>query len=149
MRHIWSVICQYAVEDKSSNNFSLIETISQVSFKGDLPPDRPFPLPFRFSIVSLLCRSSEQDQRDYPLRLRVIGPGADELASGEITARLSEHYSYRAMFSLEVLQYTENGIYEFEIAYRDGDDWHVATQVPLLVTHEQPQPAQTNGEPTE
>ncbi len=149
MRHIWSVICQYAVEDKSSNNFSLIETISQVSFKGDLPPDRPLHLPFRISLVSLWCRSNDQDKRDYSVRLRIIGPGDDELDAGEITTRLSEHYSFKTNFRFEGLRFTDNGIYEFEVAYRDGDDWHVATQVPLVVTHEQPQPAQTNGEPTE
>lgn len=137
MRHIWSVVCQQAIEDKNSNNFSLIETLSQLSFKGNIPPERPIHLPFSYCIVSMWRRKDDQDRCDYPVRLRVIAPGKVELISAELTAKLREHDSFKTNFRLEAFQYEENGIYEFEISYHQGEKWIVATNVPLKVTHEQ------------
>ena len=148
MRHIWSVLCRHAIEDKDSNNFSLIETISQVSFKGDIPPERPINLPISYHIVSLWRRRNDRDGCDYPVRMRIMAPGDVELDSDELTAELSEHGSCTTIFSSGSLHYTENGIYEFEISYRQDEKWIVATQVPLKVTHKQPEPEQQESEPT-
>lgn len=149
MRHIWSVLCQRAIEDKNSKNFSLIETLSQVSFKGDIPPERPLHLPLSYSIVSLWRRKDDQDCCDYPVRLRVIAPGKIEFDCAQLTAKLSEYDNFKTNFRSEAFQYTENGIYEFEISFRQDEKWIVATQVPLKVTHERPEPEPQESEPAD
>lgn len=149
MRHIWSVACRYAIEDRDSNNFSLIETLSQVSFKGDIPSERPINLPITYHIVSQWRRRYDRDRCDYPVRMRVIAPGDVELDSDELTAKLSEHDTCTTIFSSSSFQYMDNGIYEFEISYRRGENWIAATRVPLKVTHEQSQPVHTASESME
>ena len=149
MRHIWSAVCRYAIEDKTSGNFSLIEILSHVSFKGDIPPERPIIVPFSYQIVSLWSRRNDRDYCNYPVRMCVIAPGDVELHSDELTAKLSEHDTFRTVFGSDSFQFTENGIYEFELSYRRGEKWIVATRIPLKVKHEQPEPEQQESEPTE
>lgn len=149
MRHIWSVLCQHAFEDKNSNNYSLIDALYQVSFKGDILTDRPINLHFRHHIVSLWCRKDDQDQCDYPVRVRVIAPGNVELrVSAELTVKLSEYDNFKTNFSSDTFPFTDTGIYEFEISYQQGGEWIVATQIPLKVTHRQPE-TEEDSESTE
>lgn len=140
MRHVWTVVCQQSLEDKKSNNYSLIETLNRVSFKGDIPPERPVNLPFTYHVVSQWIRSNEYDNHLYPARLRILSPENDELVAAEITVNLKEHDNFRTRFGIDTFRYTENGIYEFEMSYLQGDDWIVATLVPLKVTHEESVP---------
>ncbi|MYD10483.1 MAG: hypothetical protein F4X02_10630 [Chloroflexi bacterium] len=149
MRHIWSVLCRYAIEDRDSNNFSLIETLSQVSFKGDIPPERPIGLPISFHIVSQWRRGNDQDRCDYPVQMRVIAPGDVELDSDELTAKLSAYDTCTTVFSSGSFRYTENGLYEFEISYRLGERWIAVTRIPLNVIHDPAEPEEQESEPTE
>ncbi len=149
MRHIWSVVCRYAIEDRHSNNFSLIETFSQVSFKGEIPPERPVNLPISYHIVSSWRRRSDQDDCDYPVRMRVIAPGDIQLDSDDLTARLSEHDNCKTFFRSDVFPYIENGIYEFEIAYKAESNWNIVARIPLQIVHEPPEPEQKESESAE
>ena len=149
MRHVWSVVCRYAVEDKSSNNFSLIDAVSQLAFKGEIPPDRPVNLPFSYHIVSMWRRKNDEDRCNFHVRMRIISPDNAELTSAELTVRLSEHDHWKTNFRSDSFQYTENGIYEFEISYLQDEKWIVASQVPLKVTHRQPEPESQDSEPIE
>ena len=148
MRHIWSVLCRHAIEDRESNNFSLIETIRQVWFKGDIPPERPINLPISYHMVSLWRRRNDRNSCDYPVRMRVIAPGGVEVDSDELTAKLSEHDSCTTIFSSGSFQFADAGIYEFEISYRQGEEWIVATQIPLKVIHELPESENQESEST-
>ncbi len=47
------------------------------------------------------------------------------------------------------LPFTVNGIYEFEVAYKNNEDWEVVARIPLEVVHEQPEFEEENSEPTE
>ncbi len=147
MRHIWSVVCRHAIEDKNSNNFSLIETFSQVSFKGEFPPERPISLPFNYHIVSLWRRMNDQENLDYPVRMRIIAPGNVELVSAELTVNLRENDNFKTDFRSDTFQYTDNGIYEYEISYRQGDNWIIATQIPLKVIHGHAESVSEESEP--
>ena len=145
MRHIWSVVCRYAVEDRDSRNFSLIETLSQVSFKGDIAVERPVSLPFSHRIITLWLQSNDQGNQEYTVRLRVITPGNVEVISAEMTVKPIPNGVLKTNFHSNTFPYTSDGIYEYEISYRQGENWIVATQVPLKVSHEHPAP---ESEPT-
>ena len=147
MRHIWSVVCQHVFQDKDSNNYSLIETLGSISFKGDLPLERPFALPFRYHIVSRWHRTDDRDNSVYTVRMRLISPANVELDSTEMTVSVREHVLITTNFGSDTFQYTDNGIYEFEISYRQDEKWIVATQVPLKVTHRPPESEQHESEP--
>lgn len=149
MRHVWSVLCRYSVEDRDSRNFSLIDTLNQVSFKGDIPEDRPVTLPISHRIVSQWRQSKEQCNQEYTVRLRVLTPENVEVVSAEMTVRPASDGNLNTNFHSDTFSYTSDGIYEYEISYSQGDKWIVATQVPLKVTHERLEPEQQEGEPTE
>ena len=149
MRHIWSVLCRYAIEDKDSQNYSLIETLSSVSFKGHIPEERPVSLPFKHRIVTLWRHNNDLSGKEYPVRLRVFTPANVEVVSAEMIVDLKGHGTLKTNFNSDTFQYTSDGIYEYEISYRHDENWIVAAQVPLNVTHEQPEPDQQESEPTE
>jgi len=150
VRHIWSVLCRYAVEDKDSQNYSLIETLSHVSFKGDIPDERPVSLPFKHRIVTLWRHSLDPSGIEFPVRLRILTPAIVEIVSAEMTVNVKGHGTLKTNFNSDTFQYTSDGIYEYEISYLKGEKWIVATRIPLKVTHEQPEPEQDEeSEPTE
>lgn len=148
MRHIWSVVCQHVFQDKDSNNYSLIGTLSTVSFKRDLPLERPFALPFSYRIVSRWHRADDRDYRKYTVRMRLISPSKDELDSTELIVNMREHVWITTTFGSESFPYTDNGIYEFEISYRQDEKWTIASHVPLQVTHSPPETERPESEPT-
>ena len=148
MRHIWSVICRFAFEDKESQNYSLVETLSRVSFKGDIPEERPVILPFSYRIVSLWHRGNALRNQEHTVRLRIIAPEYVEVASAVLKVELTQEEVVKTIFNSETFQYTSDGIYEFEISYLKDEKWVVATQVPLKVSHKQSQSVPPESEPT-
>lgn len=149
MRHIWSVLCRYSFEDRDSRNFSLIETLSQVSFKGDIPEERPVSLPISHRIISQWRQSKDQCNQEYTVRLRVLTPENVEVDSAEMIVKPVPDGNLNTNFHSDTFPYTTDGIYEYEISYRQGEKWIVATQVPLKVTHQLPESEQEESEPTE
>lgn len=147
MRHIWSVVCRYAVEDRDSRNLSLIETLSQVSFKGDISDERPVNLPFSHRVITLWRLSNGQDNQEIIVRLRVLTPAFVEVNSTEMTVKPIPDGVLKTIFHSDTFSYTSNGIYEYEISYRQGDSWIVATQVPLYVTHRLSEKKRQESEP--
>ncbi len=149
MRHIWSVLCRYAIEDKDSKNYSLIETLSSVSFKGHLPNERPVSLPLKHRIVTLWRHCNDPGGKEYPVRMRVFTPANVEVVLAEMTVNLKGHGTLKTNFNSDTFQYTSDGIYEYEISFRQDEKWIVATQIPLKVTHEQAEPEGQESEPVE
>ncbi len=144
MKHIWSVFCRSLLEDKTSNNPSLIEVTERISFKADLsdghPVDLPFPSPL--FVVSNWRRNKNGDCLKYPSRLRFLSPQGLELLNVEHEVDLENSEKMRVNGKIGSLPYTENGVYEFEISYKDGNDWKTVASIPLEIVHEGlPEPA--------
>lgn len=140
MRHIWSVFCRTLLEDKTSNNPSLIDVTERISFKADLFEDRPFILPLSSSLflISNWRRNEDGDCLKYPARTRFLSPDGTELLNFEYTVDLENSEKMRANGQIGSLSYTENGVYEFEISFKDGNDWKPVASIPLEIVHEGP-----------
>ena len=142
MRHVWSVLCRSLLEDKSSGKSSLIDVTERIGFQGDPPDERPITLPFPFPLhlVSNWRRGHEDYKRKYPCRVRFISPAGDALRTYEFEVNLEEFPRMHTFGSFDDLPFTDSGTYEFEVAYKDSDDWKVVSRIPLDIVHEQPEP---------
>ena len=137
MRHVWTVICQSYLEDKASNNASLIEVLERLSFKTDVPTERrvDIPLPFQLHIVSLWARD-ESDDGDGKARVRLLSPEAEELFCVEHYIEFGSRDKIRVNGLMASLPYTVNGSYEFEVCcYMDGE-WTPVAMIPLEILRE-------------
>ena len=150
MKHIWSIFCRTMIEDKTTNNPSLIEVTERIGFKAELPDERPVALPFPYPlfVVSNWWRDSEDDKSKYPSRVRFISPDQVELRKIEYEVNLEESGRMRTFGQIAELPFTVNGIYEFEVAYKNNEDWEVVASIPLEIFHEQPDD-QPESEPIE
>ena len=137
MRHIWSVVCRHALEDKDSRNFSLIEALVQLSFGGAIPDSRPIPLPLDFHIASLWRRDEKHEKSEYDTRVRLISPSGDNLLEIAVPIDFKGSDSHRTNIDLNHFPYTTDGLYEFEVSYFEHDMWVIATSVPVKVAHEE------------
>ena len=151
MRHIWSVICRSLLEDKISGKSSLIDITERISFKGDPPDERPITLPFPvpLHVVSSWRRESEECTNKYPCRLRIVSPSGEVLRTMDFEVNLEDFVGMHTFGRIDDLPFTVSGIYEFELAYCNDEDWVHVAQVPLEVIHEQPEPEQPESEPTD
>ena len=66
----------------------------------------------------------------------LISPSSDELDSTELPVSMKAHVWITTTFGSDSFPYTDNGIYEFEISYRQDEKRNVATNVRLKVTRE-------------
>jgi len=65
----------------------------------------------------------------------------------EFEVNLEDFAGMHTFGRLDELPFTVSGIYEFELAYRNSEDWVVVARLPLEVVHEQPEPEQQESEP--
>jgi len=151
VKHIWSIFCRNLLEDRSSNNPSLIDVTEHIGFRGELPDTRPIVLPFPFPlfIVSNWWRDSEEDKDTHPCRVRFVSPDGEELRKMEFNVNLEKVTSMRTYGQISELPYTVNGIYEFEVAYRENEEWEVVARIPLEIVNEQPETEQLEREPVD
>ena len=151
MRHVWSVICRSLLEDKSSGNTSLIDITERIGFKGDPPDERPITLPFPLPlhVVSSWRRETEVCKRKYPCRLQIVSPSGEVLRTMDFEVNLEDFAGMHTYGRIDELPFTDSGIYEFELAFHDGEDWVAVAQVPLEVVHEEPGDDPEKGEPAD
>ena len=149
MKHIWSMVCRNLLEDKITNNPSLIDVTEHIGFRGELPDERPvnLPFPFPFLVVSNWWRDDEDDRAKYVCRVRFISPDHSELKKIEFEVNLEEVTNMRTFGQISDLPFTESGIYEFEVAYKATNRWKVVAKIPIAITHEQPE-SDESSEPT-
>lgn len=140
MRHVWSVLCRRCEIDAKSSMPSLIEIPDRLAFRGDLPEDRPLnlPLPDSFYFVSTWASEGvhEIHQRQEAF-VRILAPNGEALSDFLIPIRFNQA-SARTTGELNSLPYTENGVYEFEISFKDGNGWKPVASIPLEIIHEGP-----------
>ena len=151
MKHVWSIVCRNLLEDKITNNPSLIDVTEHIGFTGDLPDERPVTLPFPvpFLVVSNWWRDDDDDRAKYPCRLRIISPDSTQLKTIEFEVNLEEVASMRTFGHVSEFPYTVNGVYQFEIAYKPTNRWKVVARIPLAITHEEPESEQQESDSTD
>ncbi len=73
-----------------------------------------------------------------PVKLRFLSPAQKELFDAEQNVDLPTAPKFRTNFVVGSLLFDANGIYEFEVAYKNNEDWEVVASIPLEIFHEQP-----------
>lgn len=144
MRHIWTVFCRNVLEDKNTSNMGLVDIVERITFSAELLDERPFTLafPLPFFIVSNWWKVDVNDESNFFTRIRFISPEGTELLNDEQRLEFENNAKLRISGQVGSLPYTVNGIYEFEIAYKDAEDWKVVARIPLEIIHEQAEPEQ-------
>ena len=140
MKHIWSVFCRDVLEDKTTDVPSLISVTERIGFRGEIPDERPFDLPFPFPvhIVSNWWRVAPDDSTSFEVRVRFLSPDQTEMRSLSYEVEFGSNNKFRSIGRITDLPYSENGVYEFEISYQKDDDWIAVASIPLEIVHEGP-----------
>ena len=81
IRHVWSVLCEKSIIDRDTNNISLdvLERVA-MTLQGSREDRVLVPTPIR--LVSLWQHDGESSEPGRA-RVRVLGPGGDELGKME------------------------------------------------------------------
>ena len=150
MRHIWTVFCRNVLEDKNTSNIGLVDIVERITFRAELPDERPFTLsfPLPFYIVTNWWKLEQNETSDYYSRIRFVSPEGIELVNEEQTLEFENTAKLRISGHVGSLPYTVNGIYEFEVAYKKNEDWKIVARTPLEIVHEQPEAEEQKSEPT-
>ena len=140
MRHIWTVFCRSVLEDKNTNNPSLIEIIERLAFSGELTGERRIdvPFPFPFSLVSSWRLDDESDCNAHQARVQFVAPDGETLLTFAHDVDFMDHERTRTIGRFASLPYTENGTYEFEISCQKDGGWTPVASIPLEIIREEP-----------
>jgi len=141
MKHIWTIICLNTIEDKKTNNASLIEVVDRLVLEGSLPDVRPLNLPFPLPlyVVSNWWRDDDEDRFQYRARMSLISPQGETLKIFETTVNLVDYPRIRATLEMETFPFTGSGIYTLDISHLEENRWIPAASIPLEIVHEQPE----------
>ena len=135
-KHVWSVLAQRVIQDRTSNQLSLIDLIDVISVKFDRPPDSEKQLAFQLNLqlVSSWMRSNPATPEQGTTRLSVVSPtGKRSVGSGELLIDLRTTPNARTIFRTGKLPYTGPGTYGFVVELRQGKSWKRVASVPFEV----------------
>lgn len=150
MKHIWTVICRNVLEDKNTGNLSLVDILDRISFSADLPEEGPYTIPIHqpYYVVTSWLKPDRVSASDFFTRIRFLSPDGAVLVNHEEKLEFEHSSKLRVSGQVGSLPFIVNGMYEFEVAYLDNDEWEVVARIPVEIYHEQPEPEQQKGEPT-
>lgn len=134
--HVWTVVCRRSILDESTNNYTLVEVLEQLSM-GEPPEEVEFPVtvPFEFHIVSLWTRSDPDEGASGEERRRLFGPGGEELHQHTMTVELEDNRRFRNRGRFSAIPIAGAGYHYWEISFRadPGDEWTQVATSPLEV----------------
>lgn len=134
MEHVWSVLCKSALEDRRTNNVSLIETLERVVFHTDEPDVEGFGIELAF--VTMWYRSDLNLPEEALARLQLISPQADSLVQADYKVDLTERLRLRHTLYIRGMPYRGDGIYRFNLRLNEGKRWKTVASVPLEIRKE-------------
>ena len=134
---IWAVLCKHAIEDKRTNNVSLIEAVTQL--KITVPPNHPQPLGIAIDLVlATLWRNKHEDAGEtssFDLRMQVVSPSGDVSLSAEKTAQVNPNATHKWFVQLKGIKVSGEGDYYFNVATKSdiSERWETVASVPLRI----------------
>ncbi len=144
--HVWSVLCDRSVIDKSSNQVSLLNVVESLTLfmdgeeleklrrsesdSAELPAFRR-----RMHFVTWWVRSDLDTPETVPIRVVLISPGGERGEAAHATVDLSENSSYRIQIAIDGLRFLGEGRYWLAVEEQRGpEEWHEVARVPLRLT---------------
>jgi hypothetical protein len=134
VEHVWSVLCQTALESKRTNNVSLIETLERIVFRSDEADVEGFAIEFAF--VTMWYRSDLHVPEEARARLHVVSPEEESLVQADYKVDLTERLRLRHTLYIRGMPYRVDGIYRFNVLLNVGKRWKRVASVPLEIRRE-------------
>ncbi len=130
MQHIWTILCQFASEDKNSNALSLINVIDRIQITAD--PDKDaldgIILPINFHLVSMWRCEKTEERDEAKAQVKLYSPDMDDL--GDINFSIGATNSVFARLNTKIngFPYKGDGLYVYKV-------FHVQEEKPVEVQH--------------
>lgn len=138
IKHIWTVLCSRSINDKESNNVSLVEVLESVQLQVEekTKGEPAFVVPFPFDVVTLWGRAEAKKPSRGRAKDIVLSPSAKIIAEHEYEVDLSVYERFRFTTKFQRFPVQESGRYQFRTQIRDEkrDIWKDVSDVPLEVT---------------
>lgn len=139
MNVLWALLCDGSSIDRDSNRITIFNVLEEVQV-GLTPPQEPGQtaiIPMKYQMVTQFARSHEQTAERSIIRLRIVGPDNDELASNEFEVDLSRHLRLRHKNNFRQLPVGQTGYYRYVLESRsNSNSWDLMFEVPLRVVLE-------------
>ena len=136
MEHVWTVVCQLRIDDKQSNNISLINVLEQVTFISE---EGPKGIPIPINVVTMWRRSQLDQPEQATARLSLIAPNEESLFVQEHNLDLTEYQRLRNTGHFDGLPFSGTGTYRFVMELQENGEWHKVASVPVEVIEKTPQ----------
>lgn len=143
--HVWSILCDRSVIDKSSNQVSLLNVVESLNLfvdqeeldtlrQLDSSSDEAPSVRRRMHFVTWWVRSDLEAPETVPIRIVVISPRGTRGGTAPATVDLSEKSSYRIQIVIDGLKFLGEGRYWFAVEQKVGtEEWCEVARVPLTV----------------
>jgi hypothetical protein len=138
--HRWSILCERAIVDQSSNTVSIHTVVDDLQV-GGLPPEAlagGAVLPHQLQLVTLWRRSDDAVPETLLTRLAFINPDEEVLGhSQETVTDLRQYIQLRSFATLPgFLVRGRFGVYHLAVEWRreTEQNWLVADRVPVTLT---------------
>lgn len=137
IQHIWSVLCQNCLIDKTTNTISLIEVVEDLGLPGpSLPVGEQGLIPIQCSLVSNWERVPSNQATRGTVKFRTIRPTGECEREQEYSVDLSSTPRSRTIARISGISFREEGRHVFEIHVKEegGSDWTKVASIPFNIT---------------
>jgi hypothetical protein len=136
VEHVWTVVCQQRIDDKRSNNVSLINILEQVAFVSEKELNA---IPISLDVVTMWRRSRLDQPEQATARLSLMAPDEQVLLTQEYAVDLSAIQRLRASGEFNGLPFHGTGTYRFIMELQENGEWHTVASIPVDVIEKEPQ----------
>lgn len=137
IQHIWSVLCQNCLIDKTTNTISLIEVVEDLGLPGPpLPVGEQGLIPIQCSLVSNWERIPSNQPTRGTVKFRTIRPTGECERDQEYSVDLSSTPRSRTIARISGISFREEGRHVFEIHVKEdgATDWTKVASIPFNIT---------------
>ena len=143
MKHIWSVLCQRSIIDRSSNTVSLIDVLEQLNINVSpeqvaKKSDEGIVIQINFDIVSFWTKdSNETKPANFEVVVEFNDPDGKKLRSFNKSVEVAENYQrIRTQIRVPNLQVFQAGTHSIRIRIKEGEqkrESQVVAELPLEI----------------
>lgn len=138
IRNIWTVFCQRALEDKRSNNLTLVDCIEKITLQ--LPPqlvtEERITIQSDYNLATFWHNSNPENDVSVEASLSFRFPsGKEELLvpSHSFTVKSGKYYKW--ITNVKAMHFAGEGLYHFIMRIREHDEsrWKRVATIPLSI----------------
>ncbi len=136
-KHVWTILSNKTMIDRTSNAISLIDVIEQINLSGsglnEYKKGREVVIPFNYSLATLWIRSDPKKPEKVNSRTTLFTPDNKISYSQEIEIDLTNHQRRRSIIDFRSLPLSGPGTYKYKIEQKAGKNWKTVATFPFDV----------------